>query len=155
MKVKFKKLSDKAVTPSYAHNGDAGMDLTAVSVASEINECGQFVIIYHTELAIEIPEGYVGYIFPRSSISKKSLNLTNCVAVIDSNYRGELILKFKNTSDDSVPAVYTPGDKIAQLIIMPYPKIELEESETLSDTERGANGFGSSDKEIKETDKPA
>lgn len=155
MKVKFKKLSDKAVTPSYAHNGDAGMDLTAVSVASEINECGQFVIVYHTGLAIEIPEGYVGYIFPRSSISKKSLNLTNCVAVIDSNYRGELILKFKNTSGDSVPAVYALGDKIAQLIIMPYPKIELEESETLSDTERGANGFGSSDEEIKETDKPA
>ena len=94
MKVKFKKLSDKAVTPSYAHNGDAGMDLIAVSVASEINECGQFVIVYHTGLAIEIPEGYVGYIFPRSSISKKSLNLTNCVAVIDSNYRGELILVF-------------------------------------------------------------
>ena len=155
MKVKFKKLSDKAVTPSYAHNGDAGMDLTAVSVASEINECGQFVIVYHTGLAVEIPEGHVGYIFPRSSISKKSLNLTNCVPVIDSNYRGELILKFKNTSGDSVPAVYAPGDKIAQLIIMPYPKIELEESETLSDTERGANGFGSSDKEIKETDKPA
>ena len=155
MKVKFKKLSDKAVTPSYAYEGDAGMDLTAVSVASEINECGQFVIVYHTGLAIEIPEGYVGYIFPRSSISKKSLNLTNCVAVIDSNYRGELILKFKNTSGDSVPAVYALGDKIAQLIIMPYPKIELEESETLSDTERGANGFGSSDKEIKETDKPA
>ena len=83
MKVKFKKLSDKAVTPSYAHEGDAGMDLTAVSVASEINECGQFVIVYHTGLAVEIPGGHVGYIFPRSSISKKSLNLTNCVAVID------------------------------------------------------------------------
>ena len=129
MKVKFKKLSDKAVTPTYAYNGDAGLDLTAVSVNSEINECGQFVIVYHTGLALEIPKGYVGLLFPRSSIANKSLVLTNCVGVIDSNYRGEVLLKFKNTTGDSVPAVYPIGAKIAQLIIMPYPTINLIESD--------------------------
>lgn len=146
MEVKFKKLSDKAVTPTYAYDGDAGLDLTATDIHSEVNECGQFVLVYHTDLSIEIPKGYVGLIFPRSSIAKKSLVLTNCVAVIDSNYRGEILLKFKNTTGDSVPAVYQVGAKIAQLIIMPYPTIDLVESSKLSDTERGTGGYGSSDK---------
>lgn len=152
MEVRFKKLSDKAVTPTYAHDGDAGLDLTAVSVNSEINECGQFVIVYYTGLALEIPKGYVGLIFLRSSIAKKSLTLTNCVAVIDSNYRGEILLKFKNTTGDSVPAVYPIGAKIAQLVIMPYPIVNLIESDELSSTERGEGGFGSSDKETNSDD---
>lgn len=153
MEVKFKKLSDKAVTPTYAHDGDAGLDLTATGIHSEINECGQFVIVYHTGLAFEIPKGYVGLIFPRSSIAKKSLTLTNCVGVIDSNYRGEVLAKFKNTTGDSVPAVYPIGAKIAQLIIMPYPIVSLIESDELSSTERGEGGFGSSDKETDSGDK--
>lgn len=152
MEVKFKKLSDKAVTPTYAYDGDAGLDLTAVSVNSEINECGQFVIVYHTGLALEIPKGYVGLLFPRSSIANKSLVLTNCVGVVDSNYRGEVLLKFKNTTGDSVPAVYPIGAKIAQLIIMPYPTINLIESDELSKTERGEGGYGSSDKETNSDD---
>ena len=152
MEVKFKKLSDKAVTPTYAHDGDAGLDLTATGIHSEINECGQFVIVYHTGLAFEIPKGYVGLIFPRSSIAKKSLTLTNCVGVIDSNYRGEVLAKFKNTTGDSVPAVYPIGAKFAQLIIMPYPIVSLIESDELSSTERGEGGFGSSDKETNSDD---
>lgn len=152
MEVKFKKLSDKAVTPTYAHDGDAGLDLTATGIHSEINECGQFVIVYHTGLAFEIPKGYVGLIFPRSSIAKKSLTLTNCVGVIDSNYRGEILAKFKNTTGDSVPAVYPIGAKFAQLIIMPYPIVSLIESDELSSTERGEGGFGSSDKETNSDD---
>ena len=152
MEVKFKKLSDKAVTPTYAHDGDAGLDLTATGIHSEINECGQFVIVYHTGLAFEIPKGYVGLIFPRSSIAKKSLTLTNCVGVIDSNYRGEVLAKFKNTTGDSVPAVYPIGAKFAQLIIMPYPIVNLIESDELSSTERGEGGFGSSDKETNSDD---
>lgn len=152
MEVKFKKLSDKAVTPTYAHDGDAGLDLTATGIHSEINECGQFVIVYHTGLAFEIPKGYVGLIFPRSSIAKKSLTLTNCVGVIDSNYRGEVLAKFKNTTGDSVPAVYPIGAKFAQLIIMPYPIVNLIESDELSSTERGEDGFGSSDKETNSDD---
>lgn len=152
MEVKFKKLSDKAVTPTYAHDGDAGLDLTATGIHSEINECGQFVIVYHTGLAFEIPKGYVGLIFPRSSIAKKSLTLTNCVGVIDSNYRGEVLAKFKNTTGDSVPAVYPIGAKFAQLIIMPYPIVSLIESDELSKTERGEGGYGSSDKETNSDD---
>lgn len=152
MEVKFKKLSDKAVTPTYAYDGDAGLDLTATNIHSEVNECGQFVLVYHTDLSIEIPKGYVGLLFPRSSIAKKSLVLTNCVGVIDSNYRGEILLKFKNTTGDSVPAVYPIGAKIAQLIIMPYPTINLVESSELSNTERGTGGFGSSDKETNSND---
>lgn len=152
MEVKFKKLSDKAVTPTYAYDGDAGLDLTATNIHSEVNECGQFVLIYHTDLSIEIPKGYVGLVFPRSSIAKKSLVLTNCVGVIDSNYRGEILAKFKNTTGDSVPAVYPIGAKIAQLIIMPYPTINLVESNELSDTDRGTGGFGSSDKETNSND---
>lgn len=152
MEVKFKKLSDKAVTPTYAHDGDAGLDLTATGIHSEVNECGQFVIVYHTGLALEIPKGYVGLLFPRSSIAKKSLTLTNCVGVIDSNYRGEVLAKFKNTTGDSVPAVYPIGAKFAQLIIMPYPIVSLIESDELSSTERGEGGYGSSDKETNSDD---
>lgn len=147
MEVKFKKLSDKAVVPTKAHSSDAGFDLTATRVTSEVNECGQFVLVYHTDLAMEIPDGYVGLIFPRSSISKKSLYQTNAVAVIDSNYRGEIIVKYKNTTGDSIPAVYNLGDKFAQLIIMPYPTIEFVEAEELSESDRGEGGFGSTDKE--------
>ena len=93
MEVKFKRLSDKAIMPIRAHKGDAGIDVTATQITTEINECGQVLIVYHTDLAVEIPEGYVGVLFPRSSISNKSLALTNSVGVIDSTYRGELIAK--------------------------------------------------------------
>ena len=147
MEIKFKKLSDKAVMPTKAHASDAGFDLTATRATSEINECGQFVLVYHTDLALEIPEGHVGLIFPRSSISKKSLYQTNSVGVIDAGYRGEIMIKFKNTTGDSIPAVYNLGDKIAQLIIMPYPTVEFIESEELSESDRGEDGFGSTDKE--------
>ena len=145
MQVKFKKLSDKATLPTKAHSTDAGLDLVATNIESEVNECGQFMLVYHTDLAVEIPDGYVGYIFPRSSISKKSVMLANSVAVIDAGYRGELILKFRNTSGDSIPAVYNVGDKIGQLVIMPIPTIEPIFSEDLSETDRGEGGFGSSD----------
>lgn len=147
MEIKFKKLSEKAVVPTKAHTSDAGFDLTATRATSEINECGQFVLVYHTDLAIEIPEGYVGLIFPRSSISKKSLYLCNAVGVIDSGYRGEITTKYKNTTGDSVPAVYNLGERIAQLIVMPYPEVTFVESEELSETERGEGGYGSTDEE--------
>ena len=150
MEVKFKKLSEKATVPVRAHKHDAGFDLTATRATSEVNECGQFVLVYHTDLALEIPDGYVGLVFPRSSISKKSLYLTNAVAVIDSNYRGEIMLKFKNTTGDSIPAVYNIGDKIAQIVVIPYPEVEYVETEELSVSERGDEGFGSTDTDKKE-----
>lgn len=144
MDVKFKKLHDDAKIPSYAHDTDAGLDLTAVSFTQEFDKSNKLVLVYHTGLAVEIPEGYVGLIFMRSSISNKSISLTNAVAVIDSGYRGELLLKYKITTD-SLPTIYQPGEKIGQLIIIPYPKINPIEAEELSSSDRNEGGFGSTD----------
>ena len=144
MDVKFKKLHDDAKIPSYAHDTDAGLDLTAVSFTQEFDKSNKLVLVYHTGLAVEIPEGYVGLIFMRSSVSNKSISLTNAVAVIDSGYRGELILKYKITTD-SLPTIYQPGEKIGQLIIIPYPKINPIEAEELSSSDRNEGGFGSTD----------
>lgn len=145
MNVKFKKLHDDAKIPSYAHDTDAGLDLTAVSFTQEFDKSNKLVLVYHTGIAVEIPEGHVGLIFMRSSISNKSIALTNAVAVIDSGYRGELLLKYKITTD-SLPTIYQPGEKIGQLIIIPYPKIEPIEAEELSVSDRNEGGFGSTDK---------
>ena len=144
MDVKFKKLHDDVKIPSYAHDTDAGLDLTAVSFTQEFDKSNKLVLVYHTGLAVEIPEGYVGLIFMRSSISDKSISLTNAVAVIDSGYRGELLLKYKITTD-SLPTIYQPGEKIGQLIIIPYPKINPIEAEELSSSDRNEGGFGSTD----------
>lgn len=141
MEVKIKKLSEDAIVPKYALDGDAGLDLTAVSYK---NEQGNHV--YGTGLAIEIPTGYVGLVFPRSSNRKTQAYLTNSVGVIDSGYRGEIMITYKNRTtlrDFEKYAPYQIGDKVAQLIILPYPKIELVEVEELSETERGENGHGS------------
>jgi dUTP pyrophosphatase len=139
MKVKIKKLVPEAVIPSYASHGDAGLDLVATYIKVEDhNTYGYFE--YGTGIAVEIPEGYVGLIFPRSSISKTGMLLTNSVGVIDSGYRGEIKLRFKYINGTKS---YEVGDKIAQLIILPYPTIEFEEVEELSDSERGEGGFGS------------
>lgn len=140
MKVKIKKLDKSAVIPKYAKEGDAGLDLTAT--AYKVNEKGQY--IYTSDLALEIPDGYVGLLFPRSSICKKDLEMTNSVGVIDSNYRGPIKSVFNPTCED--PEIYELGERFAQLIIIPYPKIEFEEVEELSETERGSGGYGSTGK---------
>lgn len=147
MEVKIKKLSPEAVIPSYAKLGDAGMDLTATSYNYD-NELKCHV--YGTGIAFEIPEGYVGLLFPRSSNRKTDCYLTNHVGVVDSGYRGEVMLSFKDRdtiSDDTIPYMIKPyeiGDRIAQLIIMPYPQINFVEVDELSKTERGEGGHGSS-----------
>jgi dUTP pyrophosphatase len=135
--VKFKKLYSDAVTPSYAKDGDAGLDLTATHMMWD-----DTYIEYGTGIAVEIPNGYVGLVFPRSSVSKKeNFYLKNSVGVIDSGYRGEIKLRF-NKSD----TYYEVGEKVGQLIIMPYPTIQLEEVTELSNTDRGNGGFGSTGK---------
>jgi dUTP pyrophosphatase len=136
MQVKVKKLNPNAIIPSYAKNGDAGLDLTAISVSYQKNYDE-----YDTGLAFEIPNGYVGLIFPRSSITKKDIILKNSVGVIDSGFRDSI--KFRFTKDYNT---YQVGDRIGQIIILPYPKIELVESDELSETERGLNGYGSTGK---------
>ena len=146
MKVKIKKLSENAVVPKYAHDTDAGLDLVATSI--QWDEDGNFV--YGTGLAFEIPKGYVGLIFPRSSNAKKELVLSNSVGVVDSGYRGEVTFKFKPTKEvntsNPIIEIYDIGDRIGQLIILPYPKIEFEEADELSKSERGEGGYGSTGK---------
>lgn len=141
MKVKVKKLHAEAVVPSYAKSGDAGLDLTATSIRFT-NE----FIEYGTSLAFEIPEGYVGLLFPRSSISNKNIDLCNSVGVLDSSYRGEVKLRFRRTYQGlgSPDYVYGVGDRVGQLIILPYPVIELVEADVLTSSERASGGFGSS-----------
>lgn len=140
LKVKIKKLHKDAVIPTYALNGDAGLDLTAVSKSIDENSC----LVYKTGIAMEIPSGYVGLVFPRSSIAKKNFSLSNSVGVIDSNFRGEITFKFiKGDRPYLYAPEYNVGDRIGQIIIIPYPQIEFEEVSELSDSERGNGGYGS------------
>ena len=146
MEVKVKKLIPEAVIPTYAKPGDAGQDLTATSYEYKHDlDCH----VYGTGLAMEIPEGYVGLIFPRSSNRKTNAYMCNHIGVIDSGYRGEVMVSFKNRTAITEGQIadlvkpYEIGHKIAQLIIIPYPYITLVEAEELSTTERGTGGHGS------------
>lgn len=155
MRVKFKKLHEDAVLPSYAKPYDAGLDITTIdngkAITSELAKEEWYYIEYKTGLAAEIPYGYVGLLFPRSSISKSSLLLANAVGIIDAGFRGEICFRFKldnNLAEQSkinggTPASYKKGDRIGQLVILPYPTIEPEFVDELSDTERGTGGWGS------------
>lgn len=190
LKIKIKKLVPEAVIPAYAKDGDMGMDVTATSVEYDTKlDC----FVYHTGLAFELPKGYGMLIFPRSSNRKTNSYMTNHVGILDSGYRGELLLCFKykeslsfilssfrsdkfieklannvdvkdakslavaviKTTNDIASndtdltnfmmnfAPYKAGDRIGQIVIVPYPIIEFEETDTLSESERGAGGHGS------------
>ena len=170
LKVNIKKLHPDAVIPSYAHETDCGMDLTAVS--KTFDEYGN--VVYGFGLAFEIPEGYAGFIFPRSSNHKSRLLLTNSVGIVDSGYRGEVTAKFAQRTSVSAPTKFWSriklwllgkmdngdlktweaansgnhkvGDRVAQMVILPYPKVQFVEVDDLSDTERGTGGYGSTGK---------
>lgn len=139
MEVKIKKLNENAVIPQYAHPTDAGLDLVAVSKSKD-NDGN---LVYGTGLAFEIPEGYVGLVFPRSSVTARCMTVANCVGVIDSGYRGEVTVKFK-------PYLfykpYDKGDRVAQMIIIPYPHVDFTEVDELSESDRGEGGYGSTGK---------
>ena len=137
LKIKAKKVHPNAVLPTYAKQGDAAMDLYASEVLKD--EWGNYV--YLTGIALEIPPGFVGLLFPRSSVSKTCLSLANSVGVVDSGYRGEIMLKFRHIGEAN--PFYRTGDRVGQLMIMPYPQVELIEVEELSNTDRGEGGFGS------------
>jgi len=155
MNIRFKKLSDKAMTPEYATQHSAGVDL----VATEISKTENYVQ-YKTGLAVEIPVGCVGLLFPRSSISNYDLTLSNCVGVIDSDYRGEIMLRFRQIRKDIISVdtngneleriytakVYGVGERCGQLVIVPYIKANFIESDELNETVRGDGGYGSSGK---------
>ena len=154
MKVKIKKLNPSAIVPTYAKDGDAGMDLVATSIISDTPE----QITYGLGVALEIPKGFVGLVFPRSSIRKTGLQLSNSVGVIDSGYRGEVQATFNKIfgsdrfydetklTEITSNNFYKVGDRVAQIMIIPHPEIEFEEADELSDTERGDGGFGSTGK---------
>jgi dUTP pyrophosphatase len=146
MKIKIKKIHKDAVIPKYAKLGDAGMDLYAVDVKESIDSLTDETtkIIVDSGIAFEIPQGFVGLVFPRSSIQSTGVMLTNCVGVIDSGYRGSVKAVF-DIKDYSLIG-YSKGDRFAQIIILPYPQIEFEEVQELNETERSNSGFGSSGK---------
>ncbi|HPX32304.1 MAG TPA: dUTP diphosphatase [Erysipelotrichaceae bacterium] len=142
MKINIKKVNEDAIIPTKGSDYAAGYDLYATK---------DEVIFPHnttkvsTGLAIEIPEGYFGGIFARSGLaSKKRVRPANCVGVIDSDYRGEIIVLLHNDSERH--QFISKGDRIAQLIVLPYLSIEFEEVENLNETERGEGGFGSTGK---------
>lgn len=145
MEVKIKRLVKDAVIPTYAHDTDAGLDLVATSYDYKENiDCH----VYGTGLAVEIPEGHVGLLFPRSSNRKTDVYMCNHVGVIDAGYRGEIMVSFKNRDYDkeAIPQLFKPyevGNKVAQLIIIPYPKVHFIEVDELSDSDRGEDGHGS------------
>lgn len=140
MKINFLKLTPTAVAPSRAHGTDAGFDLTATECSLTYPD----LWTCKTGIAVEIPEGYFGAVFPRSSVKATSLSLANSVGVIDSGYRGEIVLNFRRNYSDR--QAYKAGEKVGQLVILPLQPVEFIEAETLSDSPRGTGGFGSTGK---------
>ena len=144
MKIQIKKLSANAIIPTRGSDRAAGYDLYACLENDVIIGAGETVKI-GTGLSIAVPEGYFGAIFARSGLAaKEGLRPANCVGVADSDYRGDYIVALHN--DSAVSRTVTPGERIAQLVVMPYLSVEFDEVDALDETERGAGGFGSTGK---------
>ena len=142
MEIRIKKLNEKAIIPTSGSPYSAGYDI--YSLEDHEIEAGKTVLA-KTGLALEIPEGYFGAVYARSGLaSKKGLRPANCVGVIDSDYRGELMVALHNDSEKTQKVVQ--GDRIAQLVITPYLSVEFKETEELSETKRQSGGFGSTGK---------
>ena len=138
--VRFKKLDPAASAPVRSTAGAAGYDLTATKITLEDG-----LLVAHTGLALELPNGYVGLLFPRSSISKYTLQLSNAVGMLDADYRGEVLFKFRYVYSGQ-SAVYKVGERVGQLVVLKLPDVELAEVTELTSTSRGAGGFGSTNK---------
>ena len=136
--LKVKLLYRESKLPIYGRPGDAGIDLFAHSVKI----LSGTHVHYGTGIAVEVPQGYVGLLIQRSNTVKRGLRLKNCVGVIDSNFRGEIMVDF--ATGPSASGLYYVGDRIAQLVIVPCPTMEIVNAADLSDTNRGDKGFGSS-----------
>ncbi len=144
MKINIKKLTETAILPDRGSAYAAGYDLFAdLAEALEIKPHETKMI--PTGLAMELPEGYWGGIFARSGLAaKESLRPANCVGVVDADYRGEVKVALHN--DGEIARTITPGQKVAQLVVVPFLSVEFEEVAELSDTVRGVGGFGSTGK---------
>lgn len=140
MEIKIKRLTESAKMPFKKHEFDAGFDLYVDSV--EVDE-DKGLVTYGTGLAFEIPEGHVGLLFPRSSVSKADMLLSNSVGVLDAPYRGEVTVKFWRLSEENQ---YEIGDRAIQLVIIPIPEVSFVEVSELTETVRGKGGFGSTGK---------
>ena len=153
MEIKIKKLDERAIMPSKAFPTDAGFDLKAISM--EYDEYGN--IVYGFGWAFDIPEGYVGLLFPRSSCSKFDLSMPNCIGVIDAGFHGEVKAKFRPTSTQPVrgaktetievyhcnsAVIFKIGDKVAQMIVVEIPKVEYVVADELPKSLRGEGGWG-------------
>lgn len=144
MLIQIKKLNEKATIPTQGSRQAAGYDLYACA-DEDIVIAPHSTVKVGTGLSMAIPDGYFGAVFARSGLaSKQGLRPSNCVGVIDSDYRGELIVALHN--DTEAEATIHKNERIAQLIVMPFLSVEFEETEELDDTERGSGGFGSTGK---------
>ena len=144
MEVRIKKLRADAVVPTYGSEFSAGADLYACE-ESTVTIAPHETVLVHTGLSFEIPEGYGGFIYARSGLAtKKGLAPANKVGVIDADYRGEVMVSLHNHTD--TPQSVEPGERVAQMVIAPFLKAEFTVAEELSDTVRGAGGFGSTGK---------
>ncbi|MBO5364475.1 MAG: dUTP diphosphatase [Clostridia bacterium] len=141
MQVKIQYIYEGVQRPEYATSGSAGMDLSAAMDEAVTVPAGGRALV-PTGIAMQIPAGYGGFVFPRSGLSyKKGISMCNCVGVIDSDYTGEIKVAVHNISQEDY--TINPGDRIAQLVFLPVPQAELIECESLDETERGSGGFGS------------
>ena len=141
MKINYKKTSPKAICPTYGTEYSAGADLYALLDEDAVIKSGETLLV-HTGIAAEIPEGYVGLVFARSGLAtKKGLAPANKVGVIDADYRGEIMVPLHNHSSED--RVISHGERIAQMAIVPFLKVEYNEVDELSETVRGLGGFGS------------
>ena len=139
MEIKVRKIDTNASVPKFSHESDGCADLTAVREWRD--EWGNLCV--GTGISLEIPNGYVGLLFARSSISKTCLILRNHVGVIDAGYRGEVIFKFQESDGLGTYGTYKIGDRVGQIMIIPRPKISYIEASALSESARSEGGFGS------------
>lgn len=140
--MKYMKLNDKAVEPSRGSEYAAGYDLYATTAYGSVMIPAGETVKIGTGIALEIPDGYFGAIFARSGLAtKQGLRPANCVGIIDSDYRGEIIVPLYNDSHEN--KMVSDGDRVAQLVIIPYATVSFTEVDKLDETERGAGGFGS------------
>jgi dUTP pyrophosphatase len=137
--VKVKLLDERAQLPAYAHEGDAGLDLTCVAIE---HDPIFGITTYRTGLAFDIPKGFAGFVYPRSSIYKTGEFFTNSVGVVDSGYKGEVTVKTAFLNKDA-PTIYKVGDRVGQIVFMPVPVIQLVRTTDVGSSTRGAGGYGS------------
>lgn len=138
LNLKVKMDDDAGYVPAYAHDGDAGLDLRAVE--DYVVPVGQSKLV-RTGFRCEIPAGSVGLVFPRSGLGSQGITLRNAVGVVDSGYRGEVRAAVWNTTDH--PVTISRGDRVCQMVVMPYCQCSVDAVDELGDTERGTDGYGS------------